>query len=77
MTSFIQLTFQRLVKLLAFYIIPSVGNVYNLFSDLITFLSIQNGVFWKIANYADAYWFLYANKKVLHETVIELNKSKA
>ena len=42
--------------------------------DILSFLSIRSGVFWKVANYADAYWFLYANKKVLHETLIQLKK---
>lgn len=25
--------------------------------------------FWKTSNYADGYWFLYSNKKLLYETL--------
>jgi len=55
-----------------FLILPTISTHISFLFDALNSLRISAGVFWKVANYADAYWFLYSNKKVLHETLIQV-----
>ena len=58
---------QTINLLLTFFItlMPFYMLIINLF---ISKLVIKNLFFWKTTNYADSYWFLYSNKKVLYES---------
>ena len=40
--------------------------IVNLFLEY----TLNNFSFWKVANYPDAYWFLYANKKNIYQNII-------
>ena len=72
MTSYLNIFGNFINKILTFLVLPSIFNYAVLTIDVLNSLRICIGVFWKVANYADAYWFLYSNKKILHENLVQV-----
>jgi len=54
-----------------FLTLPTVQNWVTFFSIAQSNISLKSGTFWKSANYADGYWFVYANKKTYYETITQ------
>ena len=44
--------------------------------DMTTNSILTSGTFWKVANYADSYWFTYSNKKSIYEVITQNNVFK-
>jgi hypothetical protein len=51
-------------KWLGYTLVPVFVFTQSLISTLVQDLVLKFRFFWKVGNYADAYWFLYSNKQV-------------
>lgn len=58
-------TWLKSLYLYTFY--PVTVFYVDLLPNICNTLILKFVFFWKISNYADAYWFLYSNKKVIYE----------
>ena len=56
------------------YLFLNLSNIYNLFNDIFTYFTLTFFSMWKVANYADAYWFLYSTKKITYEVIHQINQ---
>lgn len=50
------------------YIVKPYANIIYIYVLQNFSQSLLNNLFlWKVSNYADAYWFIYSNKRTLHD----------
>ena len=56
------------------FFLPRLLNLINLLGDITLFFMLKYFPVWKVSNYADAYWFLYSNKKITYEVITQLNQ---
>ena len=74
MTSFFNQYLSKIQNLVLNYLLPTLNNLISLVVDVLLVVTINYFPVWKIANYADSYWFLYSNKKITYEVITQLNQ---
>ena len=59
--------FEHLYNFLIFNFNFYLPFIYSIFKNVKNLVFLNYFFNWKVSNYGDSYWFLYSNKKALHE----------
>lgn len=55
----------KMLNIFSFTLLPFIYFLLSYLKNIKNYTLLNFFFFWKTANYADAYWFLYSNKKIL------------